>query len=67
MPRSAIPQVATGFFFADMIPLNEGYRGSLIWSVTLTRAGSEDVMVWVEASPSRRIVTTEPSTESSDA
>ncbi len=32
-------RVSTGFFLAAMIPLNDGYRGSLIFSVTLTTAG----------------------------
>jgi len=31
--------VSTGFFLAAMIPLNEGYRGSLIFSTTLITAG----------------------------
>ena len=39
-PRSASDSVCTGFFFAAMIPLNDGYRGSLIFSTTLTTAGS---------------------------
>jgi hypothetical protein len=40
MPASARLSVCTGFFFAAMIPLNDGYRGSLIFSTTLTTAGS---------------------------
>ena len=39
-PASASAIVATGFFFAAMIPLNEGYRGSLIFSDTEITAGS---------------------------
>ena len=38
-PRSASVSVSTGFFLAAMIPLNDGYRGSLIFSTTLTPRG----------------------------
>ncbi len=47
----------TGFFLAAMIPLNDGYRGSLAWSVTLSTAGSVASTVSLAASPSRRIRT----------
>ena len=40
-PRSARVRTCTGFFFAAMIPLNVGYRGSLIFSTTDTTAGSD--------------------------
>ena len=46
MPRSASANVSTGFFFAAMIPLNDGYRGSLIFSTTLTTAGIEASTTW---------------------
>ena len=42
-PTSARVSVATGFFFAAMIPLNDGYRGSLIFSDTDTTTGSSAV------------------------
>ena len=42
MPASARLIVCTGFFFAAMIPLNDGYLGSLIFSTTLITAGSAD-------------------------
>ncbi len=64
---SASDQVSTGFFFAPMIPLKDGYRGSLIWSVTLTSAGSAAVIVSLLSSPSRRMVTPEESRVSSAA
>src|SRR6266702_2595170 len=38
-PASATLSTSTGFFLAAMIPLNDGYRGSLIFSTTLTTAG----------------------------
>ena len=40
IPRSARVNSSTGFDFAAMIPLNEGYRGSTTPAVTDTRAGS---------------------------
>ena len=39
MPASARVSVSTGFFLAAMMPLKHGYRGSLIFSTTLTTAG----------------------------
>src|SRR4051812_30412593 len=39
MPASASDSVVRGFFFAAMMPLNDGYRGSLIFSTTETTAG----------------------------
>lgn len=41
-PRSPSVHDSTGFFFAAMIPLNDGYRGSLIVSHTLTIAQPYD-------------------------
>ena len=40
MPASAQLMTCMGFFFAAMMPLNDGYRGSLIFSTTLITAGS---------------------------
>ena len=37
---SASVRTCTVFFFAAMMPLKDGKRGSLIFSVTLTMAGS---------------------------
>src|ERR1700735_5147000 len=39
IPASAQDSTCSGFFFAAMIPLNDGYRGSLIFSTTLITAG----------------------------
>src|SRR5680860_47814 len=61
-PRSASDQVSTGFFFAAMIPLNDGYRASPDWSVTLSTSGAVPSTTSVAVSPSRRIFTFEPST-----
>ncbi len=38
-PASAGGTVSIGFFLAAMMPLNDGYRGSLIFSTTLITAG----------------------------
>src|SRR6266568_694049 len=65
-PRSDSAQVCTGFFFAAMIPLNDGYRGSFAASVTLRTSGSVPSTVSLEASPSRRIRTVEPPTVTSE-
>ena len=39
-PMSASETTSCGFDFAPMIPLRDGYRGSLIASETATTAGS---------------------------
>ena len=39
MPASAQLITCMGFFLAAMMPLNDGYRGSLIFSTTLITAG----------------------------
>ena len=62
MPASASDSVDTGFFFAAMIPLNDGYRGSLIFSPTDTTAGSSADSIVIPSSVSRFTVTDEPST-----
>src|SRR5262249_25019301 len=38
-PTSSSDSVSNGFFFAPMIPFSDGYRGSLIASLTATTAG----------------------------
>ena len=55
-PASASDSVVTFFFFAAMIPLNDGYRGSLIFSPTLTTAGSSADSITTPSSVSRRTV-----------
>jgi len=62
IPASASDNVATGFFFAAMIPLNDGYRGSLIFSFTLTTAGRSACRTVTPSSVSRSTVTAAPST-----
>src|SRR5205814_7784410 len=64
MPRSASVRVSTGFFLAAMMPLNEGYRGSLIVSQTLTTAGVPAVTTSYPSSVCRSIVSVDPSTVS---
>src|SRR6202041_1407324 len=66
-PRSASDSTCTGFFFAAMIPLNVGYRGSLIFSTTDTTAGSEALTTWYPSSDTRRMVTSEPEMSTFDA
>ena len=66
-PRSARARVCTGFFFAAMIPLNDGYLGSLIFSTTDTTAGSEPVTTWYPSSVTRRTVTEPPSMSTFEA
>src|SRR5690625_7941009 len=50
-----------------MMPLNDGYRGSLIWSVTDTIAGNEACTVCDALSPSRRPCTDPSATVTSPA
>src|SRR5262249_54621122 len=66
-PMSAGDSPWTGFFFAAMTPLTEGSRGSLIFSTTLTTAGSEPVTTAYPSSVIRRMVTEEPSMSTFDA
>src|SRR5215470_16011990 len=66
-PMSASDSVCTGFFFAAMIPLNEGYLGSLIFSTTDTTAGSEEVTTAYPSSVTRLIVADVPSMSTFDA
>src|SRR5450432_3362717 len=63
IPRSASDQVEAGLVLAAIIPLNEGYLGSLIFSSTLTTAGSSaETTAWPTA-VCRCTRTAEPSTE----
>src|SRR6478736_4654969 len=62
-PISASVSVVTSFFFAAMMPLKDGKRGSLIFSVTLTTAGSDASRVNTPSSVSRSPVTLPPSTD----
>jgi hypothetical protein len=64
MPRSASDKVRTGFFLAAMIPLNEGYRGSLMVSQVETIAGSGASTAQYPPSVCRSIFATPPSTVS---
>src|ERR1700760_2656171 len=66
-PRSARLHVVTGFFFAAMIPLNDGYRASPVRSVTDTRAGNDDDTVSELVSESRTIETPSPDTDNDPA
>ena len=61
-PMSARVMVLTSFFFAAMMPLKDGKRGSLIFSVTLTIAGSDASTVHRPSSVSRSPVILPPST-----
>src|SRR6478735_1956668 len=65
-PMSARLKVVMVFFLAAIMPLKFGYRGSLIWSVTETTAGSVASMVSAWVSPSRRAVSL-PASSSRDA
>ena len=49
--------MVTSFFFAAMMPLKEGKRGSLIFSLTLTTAGNDASRVNTPSSVSRSPVT----------
>ena len=60
-PISARVSLVTSFFLAAMMPLKEGKRGSLIFSLTLTTAGSEASMVNRPSSVSRSPVILSPS------
>src|SRR6185312_7920974 len=60
--RSATVNVLTGFDFAAMIPLNDGYRGSLIFSTTLITAGRRPRTTSYPSLDSRSIDTLSPST-----
>src|SRR3954452_24536767 len=57
MPASASDSVVSGFFLAAMIPLNDGYRGSLIFSTTDTTAGVGASTTSYPVSVSRSIFT----------
>src|SRR5262249_30442514 len=61
-PRSDNPSTVIGFFFAAMIPLKFGYRGSLIFSVTDTTTGSDAVTCAEPASVTRSACTAPSST-----
>src|SRR5882724_2337044 len=63
-PISASVSVMTSFFLAAMMPLKDGKRGSLIFSLTLTTAGSVASRVKTPSSVSRSPVTLPPSTDS---
>src|ERR1700722_4438080 len=66
-PRSARLHVCTGFFFAAIIPLNDGYRASPVRSVTDTNAGNRADTVSDDKSESRRISTSSPVTDNRPA
>ena len=55
-------RVATSFFLAAMMPLKDGKRGSLIFSFTLTTAGSDASTVNTPSSVSRSPLMVPPST-----
>src|SRR6202000_948760 len=61
IPGSAQDSPCSGFFFAAMIPLNDGYRGSLIFSTTLITAGTLPCTVQKPSSDWRGIVADQPS------
>src|ERR1700743_2751051 len=63
-PISASVSTVTSFFLAAMMPLKEGKRGSLIFSVTLTTAGSVASRVNTPSLVSRSPVTLSPSSDS---
>ncbi|SKT83728.1 Uncharacterised protein [Mycobacteroides abscessus subsp. abscessus] len=63
-PISARVSTATSFFLAAMMPLKDGKRGSLIFSVTLTIAGRVASTSNTPSSVSRSPLTTPPSTVS---
>src|SRR6201996_4248454 len=67
MPASAADITCSGFFLAAMIPLNDGYRGSLIFSTTLITAGKLPSTVQKPSSDWRGIVTDEPSVSTFEA
>ena len=52
--------VTSGFFLAAMMPLKDGYRGSLIFSMTPTTTGSLPRTVAYPLSVCRSIVTVPP-------
>src|SRR6478672_4655132 len=62
-PISASVNVVTSFFLAAMMPLKDGKRGSLIFSLTETTAGSGASTVKTPSSVSRSPVTLPPSTD----
>src|SRR6202044_1317289 len=56
IPASAQDSTCSGFFLAAMIPLNDGYRGSLIFSTTLITAGRLPCTVQKPSSDCREIL-----------
>src|ERR1700749_1339440 len=67
IPASAQDSTCSGFFFAAMIPLNDGYRGSLIFSTTLITAGTLPCTVQKPSSDWRWIVIDVPSVSTLEA
>src|ERR1700733_13313494 len=63
-PISASVSLVTSFFLAAMMPLKEGKRGSLIFSLTLTTAGNVASIVNTPSSVSRSPVILSPSSDS---